>query len=364
MALEEVRQLPVVNLGSGGIVEEPVSSSTDGSAADVETDGHVAEEEPGGDKSLLGGAGHLLHDVQVRRVESEGSGGQTVSDQVDPEQLNGDEGFGQAEGGSQEDGDDFTDVGRDEVADELLHVVVDGATFLNGGDDGGEVVVGENHLRGGLGDGSSGSHGDTDFSLLEGGGVVDTVAGHGGNLLHGLQVLNDLGLVEGLDTGEHPGLGNGGSLLRRRQGVELTTGEGHAFGGLVLLEDANPAADGFSGVLVVAGDHDDADAGLPAPFNHGLDFHARGIEHADDADEGQVDLVLDELGGVLEVHVGRVDGSIGGGQSQAAKGVAAGTVGDGALHDLLPDGGGHGGLVVANPEGVKKFDYQQILRKK
>ena len=31
--------------------------------------------------------------------------------------------------------------------------------------------------------------------------------------LHGLQILDDLGLVEGLDAGEHAGLADGGSLF-------------------------------------------------------------------------------------------------------------------------------------------------------
>jgi len=47
---------------------------------------------------------------------------------------------------------DLAYIRRDEVADELFHVVVDGASFLDGGDDRREVVVGEHHLRGGLGD--------------------------------------------------------------------------------------------------------------------------------------------------------------------------------------------------------------------
>ena len=47
---------------------------------------------------------------------------------------------------------DLAYVGRDEIANELFHVVVDGASLLDGGDDRGEVVVSEHHLRGGLGD--------------------------------------------------------------------------------------------------------------------------------------------------------------------------------------------------------------------
>merc|ERR1719374_496083 len=107
------------------------------------------------DRAVAGRAGKLVHDVEVRGVEGQGGSGQTVSDKVDPEELNGDESFGQAEGGGQEDGDDFTNVGGDQVSDELLHIVVDGSTLLNGGDNGGEVIVSQHHLGSGLGHSSS-----------------------------------------------------------------------------------------------------------------------------------------------------------------------------------------------------------------
>ena len=67
-------------------------------------------------------------------------------------------------------------VGGDEVPDELLHVVVNSSAFFHSGHDGGEVVVGEDHLGGGLGYSSAGAHGDADLCLLQGGGVVHAIA--------------------------------------------------------------------------------------------------------------------------------------------------------------------------------------------
>ena len=37
----------------------------------------LPEEQPGGDKGLISGAGRLVHDVEVRGVEGQGGGGQT-----------------------------------------------------------------------------------------------------------------------------------------------------------------------------------------------------------------------------------------------------------------------------------------------
>ena len=49
------------------------------------------------------GSRRLLHDVEVRRVEAESSGGEAVGDKVDPEQLHWDQGLGKTQGGCQED---------------------------------------------------------------------------------------------------------------------------------------------------------------------------------------------------------------------------------------------------------------------
>lgn len=158
---------------------------------------HSPEEQPSRNETLVSLSRGLLHDVQVWRVEAQGSGGQTVSDlerrifpvsqrtssnqkthqthQVDPQQLHGNKGFGQTQGGGQEDRHHLTDVRGDQVADELLHVVVDGTALLNGRHNGGEVVVGQHHLGGGLGHGSSRSHSNTNFGLLQGGRVIHTV---------------------------------------------------------------------------------------------------------------------------------------------------------------------------------------------
>lgn len=71
--------------------------------------------------------------------------------------------------------DDLAYVRGDKIADELLHVVVNGSAFLNSGHDGREVVVSQDHLRGRLGNGSARAHGDANLRLLQGGGIVHSV---------------------------------------------------------------------------------------------------------------------------------------------------------------------------------------------
>jgi hypothetical protein len=74
----------------------------------------------------------------------------------------------------------FTDVRGQEVHEVLLYVAEDGPAFLHGRDDGGEVVVGQGHVRGLAAHlGPRDPHGDADIGLLQGGCVVDAIAGHG-----------------------------------------------------------------------------------------------------------------------------------------------------------------------------------------
>eukprot|EP00053_Salpingoeca_punica_P015069 m.137833 g.137833 ORF g.137833 m.137833 type:complete len:1067 (-) comp16613_c0_seq1:133-3333(-) len=336
----EVGELAEGHLRAVGVEHEPPGRSGHGGKADVAANDNVAEEQPAADELVVGAARRALHDVEVRRVEAEGCGRQAVCDQVDPQQLHGDEGVGQAQRRSEEDADNLADVGGDQVADKLLGVVVDGAALLDSSDNGGEVVVGEDHGGGALGDRGAGAHGHADVGLLQGGGVVDTVAGHGDNLGLVLQVADDATLVGGLDTGKEVGALDGLALLLLAHGVKLLAGVGLVADILRLGEDANAAADGNGGVLVVAGDDNDADAGRSTSLDRGLDLLARRVQHADHADKGHVALKLDQLLGVGGgLHLGQnllerqrvVDG----GQAQAAQRLRTRAVADEAAGDDL-----------------------------
>lgn len=67
------------------------------------TNSHVSKEQPARDKGLFGGTWGLAHDVQIRGVEAQSGGRETISHQVDPQQLDGDQSLGQTQSSSQED---------------------------------------------------------------------------------------------------------------------------------------------------------------------------------------------------------------------------------------------------------------------
>jgi cation transport ATPase-like protein len=114
-----------------------------------------------------------------------------------------------------------TNVRGNEVADELFGVGVDGASFFDGHDDGGEIVVLEHHVRCLACHGRA--HADADVGLLESRRVVDAVAGHGHDFVLLFEERDQAEIVARLDTGEEGCVADGrsfvgGSFLRRREG--------------------------------------------------------------------------------------------------------------------------------------------------
>jgi hypothetical protein len=190
----------------------------------------------------------------VWRVERESGSGETIGDEIDPEELNRDQSLRHTHSGSQEDRDDFSDVGRDEVADELLSVVVDGTTFFNGTFDGGKVVVYKHHVRGELGYIGSGAHSNTNISFLESRRVVDTVTSHSNNLTGLLEKVDEFGFVCWLSAGEEAGVLGGFHLLGLGKVVELATCERLASEIFIGAKDTDLTADGLGSVLIVSSD--------------------------------------------------------------------------------------------------------------
>lgn len=235
----------------------------------------------------------------VLGVETKGSGGKTIGDQVDPEQLYGDKCFGHTKSGSKEDGHNLSNVGRDEVTDELLGVVVDGATFLNSGLNGGKVVISENHVGSELGNISARAHGNTNIGLLECGSVVDTVTRHGDDFTGRLQEIDELGFVSRFSTREERSSLGSLKLFALRKSVKLAASVRFASEIFVFTKDTDLATDGFSGVLVVSSDDDDADTSFPAETDAVLDLGSRRVQHADQTKQSHVLLELVVLSGGL-----------------------------------------------------------------
>lgn len=94
----------------------------------------------------------------------------------------------------------------------------------------------------------------------------------------------------------------------------------------MFIRNRNAPANSFSGGLVVTSDDNNTDTG-GAAADDGVEYFLTGrVQHADDADEGEVDFVCVELSGVAEVHFVGLHWVVSSSEGQATKSVTAGTV--------------------------------------
>ena len=166
-----------------GAEPEPVVAGEDGCSDRARWTGHQA-------------AGGL--------VEAERDRERDVDDHVQPQDLQRVQrcAVGDAEDPGPDEDRDVGDQGRHLEAQVLQQVVVEGAAVGDGTDDRGEVVVGEDHHRGLLGDlGAGDAHRHADVGGLQRRRVVHAVAGHRDHVALLLEQPDEANLV----LGRHPG---------------------------------------------------------------------------------------------------------------------------------------------------------------
>jgi len=143
-------------------------------------DGRV-DKELHGENTSLERDGGSFHDTSNGTLETETHVGKTRGSHDDPHDLDGGDREDREtrvilEDETDKQDDSLSDVGGEHVENELLDVVEDTATFLDGGDDRSKVVVTENNIGSILGDIGTGlTHGNTNISTAERGRIVDTI---------------------------------------------------------------------------------------------------------------------------------------------------------------------------------------------
>ena len=153
----------------------------EGAGADDDAGGDEPDQEPPGEDRRVGRAGLALHQPLGRLTVAEADRLEQQGGEVDPQRLQREERHPaeDVEDAGAEERDDEPEQASHLEADVAGQVVVEAAAELDGLDDRGEVVVGEDHHRGFLGHlGAGDAHGDADVGLLQRGRVVDAVAGH------------------------------------------------------------------------------------------------------------------------------------------------------------------------------------------
>ena len=98
--------------------------------------------------------------------------------------------------GRNKDGNYLSKVGAQEELDALTNVVVDASSLFAGANDGGKVIVCQNHICNTLGNvGTSNAHTNTNISALNGRRIVNAVARHGCNHALFAPGINNANLV-------------------------------------------------------------------------------------------------------------------------------------------------------------------------
>ncbi|KAI6760189.1 hypothetical protein HG531_013390 [Fusarium graminearum] len=288
------------------------------------------------------------------RVERQSGGRKTIGDKVYPKKLNRNQGFRHAKSSREEDGNNLANVGGDEITDELLSVVVDGASLLNSDLDSGKVAVGEDHVGGQLGDIGSRTHGNTDISLLQSRSVVDTITSHGNNFAKRLKEIDQSGLVAGLNTGEQRGTLGCFELLVGRQLIKFAASVALSSKILVLAKDTNLSADALSSVAVVASDNNNTDTSVLALLNSMRDLLTRRVKHANKSEEShllfKLGVVLGGISGLEKRVLGHV---VNAGEGDNSETVVAG--------DLLAIGANKGLCAAINDRLGSTLDQELLV---
>ena len=266
--------------------------------------GEQDPEQPGpGQDALAGRAGWAAHGVGADRVDAQRHRRWPVHDQVDEQDLQRGERRPAGDAGDRRDqeGDHEAERGGQLEPGELDDVVVDAAALADRADDGGEVVIGEDHRGGFLGHlGAGDAHGHADVGPTQGGRVVHPVAGHGHDVAAALQRAHDADLVLGGDPGDDADLVEpAGEVVVVRDPVQVGAGDRVA-------GDAEVGGDGPGGHRVVTGDHPDSDARVAALGDGLAGLGAGRVDDADERDEHDPVEQVHRVLGALDVVGGEV----------------------------------------------------------
>mmetsp|Transcript_5320 Transcript_5320/g.10923 ORF Transcript_5320/g.10923 Transcript_5320/m.10923 type:complete len:562 (-) Transcript_5320:1568-3253(-) len=364
-ALTPVGELLPRDIGVVSWMEDvPIRKDSHACETDVDSDDHVAEEYPRSNETVVRTTREFFHDIRVRGIESQSRGGRSVRDEIDPQQLHGNQSLGKAQCRRKENGRHLSDVGRDEVPNEGLHIIVNRTSLLHGVDDRRKVIVGENHIGSFFCHFRPGQpHGDTDIRLFQGRSVVDAISRHGHDTSLRLEKFDQLLFVFGLRPGKdqssvppHQKSQLFRLALLKEIGTRKTRLRIES-----LIQNPNVHGDRLGSQFVISRDHHDPNSGHLAHLHHGRDFLARRVDDPDQAHEGQIALYLFERariprqnlrGGVSAAPVVRGEGTreVFAGQGEDAEGPSGHAC-------LLGDDGVFGGGVEGDDGSVSEHEF-------
>jgi len=191
--------------GAYSVIVEDVEIGEESSGSLDKTDLQVSERDKLGIHEMvsLGVTGVSFHDIKLGVLVGERDGGDHISSEINAEDEHGGEGEGDLEDNEENEGGDLRDVGGESVSDRFLQVIEDETTFFDTIHNGAEVIIEQNHITGVLSDLRSATHSNTDISLLDSRGVIDTITSDSDDFSKVLASVDDKELLRRSSSGEH-----------------------------------------------------------------------------------------------------------------------------------------------------------------
>ena len=275
------------------------------------------------------GSGFLLHQAFPWLAVAEADRLEDVDGEVDPERLEGQErdATEDVEDARAQERPDEPEQARHLEADVAQEVVVEGTAQLDGLDDRREVVVGQDHHGGLLGDLRAGdAHRHPDVRHLERRRIVHAVAGHGHDVALAAEDLDEADLVLRGDPRDDTDIVDPAIGLVIGHGREFGAGDGFA-------HDAKLARDRLGRDGVVTRDHPDLDARRVRLLDGFTGFGTRRVDDPDERHEVEVRDKGQEVG--VRIERARVEVTPCGGHDPQPLGSEPLVLGEIGLADLV-----------------------------
>ena len=144
----------------------------------------------------LGSRGFLLHDIGVSRLQSQAYGRELLCHDIYPENLRRQQRDGITKGDCKKDCSQLCKADGQKIGCAFSDVVIDPSALFNCADNGGEVVIGDDHIRCFFRNlGACFSHSHANIGGLQSRSIIDSVSRHGYNMASFFQRLYYADLV-------------------------------------------------------------------------------------------------------------------------------------------------------------------------
>mmetsp|Transcript_5950 Transcript_5950/g.9245 ORF Transcript_5950/g.9245 Transcript_5950/m.9245 type:complete len:367 (-) Transcript_5950:1975-3075(-) len=298
IACSPVKQLVIVDLWTLFVHSKPPDHTEHSSNTNVKSLYHIAEQRVSANNWFITWTWIFLHNTIFWAIKAKRNSWETICNQIDPKQLDRQQHFRQAKDSCDENCHHLTNVGRNQITDKLLCVIVNVTTFFNRFNNCGKVVISQHHLGSTFGNSSTCTHCNTNIGLLECRCIVNTISSHCNNRLVHVKRLHHLLFVNWLHTCKKSGSFHDFSTLLQREFFELSTSKCFTSDIFVISKNTNLTADCSRRLNVITSDDNDTNTSTTALFNGTFNLCTRRINDTTYTNKNSVLFKFGKLAGL------------------------------------------------------------------